>query len=320
LDLQLVFLGTAGATPTVERGSPAVLLLRGGERMLIDCGEGTQRQLMRSVGLARIGTILITHLHGDHYLGLPGLLKTYSLLGREEPLLLYGPSGLYELMRDAERFMGRPRFPFLVEEVSPGPVLENEEYSLVTAATDHGLPGIAWCLDEKPRPGLFHPERAVELGITPGPDFGRLQRGESVLAADGREVRPDQVMEGSRAGRKIVVTGDTRPASSVVDLARGASVLVHDSTFGVSELARALETGHSTAQEAAEVAVSAGVQTLVLTHISSRHTWKELRDEARSIFPSALLPRDFDTLVVPYPEKGQAWRLLKSEVPAARTH
>jgi ribonuclease Z len=262
---------------------------------------------MRSVGLARINMILLTHLHGDHYLGLPGLLKTYSLLGREEPLLLFGPSGLYELLHDAERMVGRPRFPFLPEEVAEGTVLETEDYFLKTARTDHGIPGLAWCLEEKPRPGLFHPERAVELGVTPGPDFGRLQRGETVTTSDGREVRPEEVMEASRQGRKVVVTGDTRPAASVIELAAGASVLVHDSTFGASELDRALETGHSTAREAAEVAVAAGVSTLVLTHISSRHSWRELRDEARAVFSGALLPRDFDTLVVPYPEKGSAW-------------
>lgn len=306
MDLCLVFLGTAGATPTVDRGSPAVLLARGGERVLIDCGEGTQRQLMRSVGLARIGMVLLTHLHGDHYLGLPGLLKTYSLLGREEPLLLFGPSGLYELLRDAERLVGKPRFPFLVEEVGEGTVLETEDYWLKTAATDHGLPGLAWCLEEKARPGLFHPERAIELGVEPGPDFGRLQRGDAVMIADGREVRPEEVMESSRQGRKLVVTGDTRPAAAVIELAAGASVLVHDSTFGESELDRALETRHSTAKEAAEVACAAGVGTLVLTHVSSRHSWRELRDEAREVFPGALLPRDFDTLVVPYPEKGGA--------------
>ncbi len=306
MDLCLVFLGTAGATPTVDRGSPAVLLARGGERILIDCGEGTQRQLMRSVGLARIGMVLLTHLHGDHYLGLPGLLKTYSLLGREEPLLLFGPSGLYELLRDAERLVGKPRFPFLVEEVGEGTVLETEDYWLKTAATDHGLPGLAWCLEEKARPGLFHPERAIELGVEPGPDFGRLQRGDAVMIADDREVRPEEVMGSSRQGRKLVVTGDTRPAAAVIELAAGASVLVHDSTFGGSELDRALETRHSTAREAAEVACAAGVGTLVLTHVSSRHSWRELRDEAREVFPGALLPRDFDTLVVPYPEKGGA--------------
>ena len=306
MDMQLVFLGTAGATPTVDRGSPATLIIRGGERILVDCGEGTQRQLMRSVGLARIGTILLTHLHGDHYLGLPGLLKTYSLLGREEPLTLYGPSGLYELLRDAERLVGRPRFPFLVEEVGEGVILENEDYRLITAATEHGLPGLAWCLHEKSRPGLFHPDKAVELGIAPGPAFGRLQRGETVVAPDGREVAPSDVMEASREGRKVILTGDTRPTPAVQELATGATVLVHDCTFGSSELERALETGHSTAREAAEVAAGAGVGTLVLTHMSSRHTWRELRDEAREVFPGALLPRDFDTLTVPYPEKGRA--------------
>jgi ribonuclease Z len=261
---------------------------------------------MRSVGLARIGMILLTHLHGDHYLGLPGLLKTYSLLGREEPLVLFGPSGLYELMRDAERLVGRPRFPFLVEEVGECIVLETEDYWLKTTATEHGLAGLAWCLEEKTRPGVFHPERAVELGIKPGPDFGRLQRGQPVTTAEGREVRSEEVMEGTRQGRTIVITGDTRPTPGIIQLAAGASVLVHDSTFGSAEADRALETGHSTAQEAAEVARAAGVGTLVLTHISSRNTWRELRDEARAVFPNTILPRDFDSLVVPYPEKGLA--------------
>jgi len=299
-----VFLGTSGATPTVDRGSPALLVIRGGERILVDCGEGTQRQLMRSAGLAKIDLILISHLHGDHYLGLPGLLKTWSLLGREEPLVLFGPEGLYEVLRETERIVGRPRFPFLPEEVRPGAVLETEDYRLVTAPTEHGLPGLAWCLEEGPRPGLFHPEVAVALGVTPGPDFGRLQRGDTVFTAEGREVRPEEVMEPSRRGRKIVVTGDTRPSSAVIELARGASVLVHDSTYGDSEQERALETGHSTAREAAEVARAADVGTLVLMHTSSRHHWRELRDEARAVFPGALLPRDFDTLVVPFPEKG----------------
>lgn len=301
-----MFLGTSGAMPTVDRGSAAQLLIRGGERILIDCGEGTQRQLMRSAGLAHIGTMLITHLHGDHYLGLPGLLKTLSLQGREEPLLLFGPEGLYELLRDAERLVGRPRFPFLVEEVRPGTVLETSDYWLKAAATEHGLPGLAWCLEEKERAGLFHPEWAVELGITPGPDFGRLQRGETVMGSEGREVQPHEVMEASRRGRKVVVSGDTRPCPAVIELATCASVLVHDSTFARSERERALEKGHSTAREAAEVACAAQAKTLVLTHLSSRHSWRELRDEAREVFPGAILPRDFDTLVVPYPEKGVA--------------
>jgi ribonuclease Z len=306
VDLHIVFLGTAGATPTVDRGSSATLIIRGGERILIDCGEGTQRQLMRSVGLARIDLILLTHLHGDHYLGLPGLLKTWSLLGRTEPLVLYGPEGLYELMRDAERLVGRPRFPLYVEEAKPGNVLQGVDYWLKAAPVDHGLPGLAWCLEEKTRPGLFHPEWATALGVTPGPDFGRLQRGETVALASGEQVMPDQVMEKERAGRKVVVSGDTRPAQSVIELAAGASVLIHESTFAWEERDRALETRHSTAREAAEVARAAGVGLLALVHTSSRHSWRELRSEARAAFPDTILPKDFDTLVVPYPEKGIA--------------
>jgi ribonuclease Z len=306
MDLQLVFLGTSGATPTVDRGSPATLIVRGGERILVDCGEGTQRQLMRSVGMAHIDTVLLTHLHGDHYLGLPGFLKTLSLGGREDPLQLFGPSGLYELLRDVERIIGRPRFPFLVEEAKPGTVYEMPDYSVKAVATEHGMPGLAWCLEERSRLGVFHPETAVELGIKPGPDFGRLQRGETITTAEGRMVQPGEVMDEARAGRKIVITGDTRPTQAVIELALGASVLVHDSTFAETEKDRALETGHSTAKEAAEVAQAAGVTTLVLTHLSSRHNWKELRDEARRVFPGALLPRDLDILRVPYPDKGTA--------------
>lgn len=307
MDLQLTFLGTAGATPTVERGSPGILMIRGGERILVDCGEGTQRQLMRSVGLARVGMILITHMHGDHYLGLPGLLKTYSLLGREEPLVVLGPSGLYETLRDAERLVGRPRFPFIVEEVGESVSMEASGYTLRTAPTDHGLPGIAWCLEESERPGAFHPERANKLGVPPGPEYGVLQRGGSVSTPEGRTVQAAEVMDAPRPGRKVVFTGDTRPTPAVIELAHQASVLVHDSTFGNSERERAVETGHSTAQEAAEVAKAACVGTLVLTHVSSRHGWRELRDEARTVFPNAVLPKDFDTMVVPYPEKGEAW-------------
>ena len=306
MDLHLVFVGTAGATPTVDRSSPATLIARGGERILVDCGEGTQRQLMRSVGLAHIDTVLLTHLHGDHYLGLPGFLKTLSLAGREEPMRLFGPDGLYELLREVERIIGRPRFPFLVEEARPGTVFEMPDYVVKAARTEHGLPGLAYCLEEKTRVGMFHPDRAIELGVTPGPDFGRLQRGHAVTTAGGLTVRPDEVMDEARPGRKIVITGDTRPTEAVIDLAKGASVLVHDSTFAESERDRALETGHSTAREAAGVAQAAEVGTLVLTHISSRHTWREVRDEARSVFPGALLPRDLDVLVVPYPDKGTA--------------
>lgn len=304
MDLRLVFLGTAGAVPTVDRAPSGLLVIRGGERLLFDCGEGTQRQMMRSVGLAHIDRIFITHLHGDHFLGLPGLLKTLGLMGREEPLDLYGPSGLEEMLQVSYRMFGRFPYSLAVHEVDPGPVVEGEGYRITAAGTDHGLPSLAWCLEEYPRPGRFHPERAIALGVAPGPDFRHLQLGESLVLPSGLVVEPEQVMDEARAGRKIVITGDTRPAGAVVALSRGATVLVHDATFAESEQARALETRHSTAREAAEVATQAGVRLLVLTHLSSRHGRRELLSEARSVFRDTVLPSDLDHLVIPFPEKG----------------
>jgi ribonuclease Z len=310
VDLRLVFLGTAGAVPTVDRGPSALLIIRGGERHLIDCGEGTQRQLMRSVGISRLDRIFITHLHGDHYLGLPGLLKTLSLQAREEPLHLYGPAGLAELFHVAQRLLGRFSFPVVLHDVAPGFTVEGQDYQIRAGRSDHGLPSVAWSLEEEDRPGRFHPEQAIALGVTPGPDFRRLQMGETITLSNGVVVTPDQVMDEARPGRKVVVTGDTRPAQSVIEFAAGASVLVHDSTFAESEHERALETKHSTSREAAVVAREACVDLLALTHVSSRHGRRELVDEARSVFPRSILPRDFDEVLVPYPDKGEP-RLLK---------
>jgi ribonuclease Z len=304
MDLRLVFLGTAGAVPTIERAPSGILIVRGGERILVDCGEGTQRQLMRSVGMSRIDRVLITHLHGDHYLGLPGLLKTLSLMGREEPLQILGPPGLEEMFQVAHRLFGRFAFPLLVEEVPAGFELPLDGYRLRTVRTDHGLPSVGWMLVEAARPGRFHPERAVEAGVTPGPDFRRLQMGETLRLADGRTVRPQDVMDAPRQGRTIVITGDTRPAATVLEAARGATILVHESTFTEDEQERAAETRHSTAGEAAGVAHEAGVGLLVLTHLSSRHSARALVEEARRVFPAVLVPSDLDHLVVPYPDKG----------------
>jgi len=306
LDLRLVFLGTAGAVPTVDRGPSGLLIVRGGERSLVDCGEGTQRQLMRSVGLARIDRIFLTHLHGDHYLGLPGLLKTLSLQAREEKLELYGPTGTEEIFQIAHRMFGRFGFPVEIVEVAGGTAVHGDGYTMRAARTDHGLPSLAWALVEESRPGRFHPERAMELGVRPGPDFRRLQCGESLVLPSGDVVEPEQVMDEPRSGRTVVISGDTRPCEAVVELARGATVLVHDSTFTEDERARALETRHSTAREAATVAAEGGVGTLVLTHVSSRHSTRDLLKEARAVFPRSILPSDLDHLAIPYPEKGPA--------------
>ncbi|MHB0978576.1 MAG: ribonuclease Z [Thermoleophilia bacterium] len=306
MDLRLVFLGTAGAVPTVERGPSGLLIIRGGDRLLVDCGEGTQRQLMRSVGLARIDRIFLTHLHGDHYLGLPGLLKTLSLQGREAQLHIYGPTGLEDMYVSAQRMFGRFTFEVALHESVGGTVFEGAGFSMQCVRTDHGPPSLAWALREEWRPGRFHPEQAVALGVIPGPDFRRLQLGESVVLPSGDVVEPEQVMDEPRSGRLVVVSGDTRPSPAVAALARGASVLVHDSTFTESERARALETRHSTAREAAQLAAEAGVGVLVLTHVSSRHSRRDLLNEARAGFAHTVLPDDLDHLTVPFPEKGRA--------------
>lgn len=306
MDLRLVFLGTAGAVPTVDRGPSGLLIVRGGDRFLVDCGEGTQRQLMRSVGLARIDKIFLTHLHGDHYLGLPGLLKTLSLQAREEKLELYGPSGTEEIFQIAHRMFGRFGFPVEIVEATDGTVVRSDGFAMRAAKTDHGLPSLAWALVEESRPGRFHPERALELGVLPGPDFRRLQCGESLVLPSGDVVEPEQVMDEPRLGRTVVISGDTRPSEAVAELARGATVLVHDSTFTEEERPRALETRHSTAREAATIAAGSGVGTLVLTHISSRHSTRDLLREARAVFARTILPSDLDHLAIPYPEKGPA--------------
>lgn len=305
MDLRLVFLGTAGAVPTVNRAPSGLLVIRGGERLLFDCGEGTQRQLMRSVGLARIDRVFITHLHGDHFLGLPGLLKTLGLLGREQPLELYGPPGLDEILQASYRMFGRFPYPLEVHEVGDGLVVDTGAYQITATRTDHGIPSLAWCLHERPRPGRFHPEQAIALGVQAGPDFRHLQLGESLVLPSGAVVEPEQVMDEARSGRKIVVTGDTRPTESVVTLSYRATVLVHDATFTESERLRAMETRHSTSREAAEVATRAEARLLVLTHVSSRHGRRELLGEARAVFRQTLLPSDLDHLVVPYAEKGE---------------
>ncbi|NLT34681.1 MAG: ribonuclease Z [Gaiellales bacterium] len=303
MDLELLFLGTAGAVPTVARNTSGLLLVRGGTRVLVDCGEGTQRQLMRSAGV-RVDHIFLTHLHGDHYLGLPGLLKTMSLQGREGSLDIWGPPGLEELFNGSYRVFGRQLFALNLHEARPGVVTQIDGCRVIAARTEHGPPSLAYAFEEESRPGLFHPERAVALGVPPGPLFRQLQLGETVRGENGRLVEPEEVMDGRRPGRKIVISGDTRPTFNVIELARAATVLVHDATFSEEERERAVETRHSTAAEAAGVAALAGAGLLVLTHISSRHSRGELLAEASGVFASSVLPSDFDRLVVPYPDKG----------------
>jgi ribonuclease Z len=305
VDLDLVFLGTAGSMPTAQRSPSAILVRRGGERLLFDCGEGTQRQLLRSVvGLVDLREIFLTHYHADHYLGLPGMLKTFALRGREEPITVYGPPGLHELFASLGRIFGRLTYRYELQVVRPGDVLARGDYRVEAFAPRHGLAAVGYALVEEQRPGRFDVEAAEALGIPFGPERGALQRGEAVALSDGRSVTPEDVLGAPRQGRKVVLAGDTAPSDEVAAAARGADVLVHEATFSEEERARAEETLHSTALDAAEIARAANVRLLVLTHLSSRYSGREVAEEARSVFPETVVPRDFDIVEVPFPERG----------------
>ena len=314
MDLDLVFFGTAGSMPTANRAPSAILVRRGGDRLLFDCGEGTQRQLLRSsVGLIDLREIFLTHYHADHYLGLPGMLKTFALRGRDVPIQIFGPPGLTELFSSLRRIFGKLSYEYELVTLEPGAVVARGEYSIEIFAPDHGLAAIGYAIVEEPRPGRFDVDAADALQIPAGPDRGALQRGDPVTLPDGRVVTPDLVLGEARPGRKVVLAGDTAPSPRVVEAARGANVLVHEATFLEDERERARETLHSTAADAAEVAREAEVGLLVLTHVSNRYFGPEVENEARTIFPDVVVPRDFDVVEVPYAERG-APRLLEKAV------
>ena len=305
MDLDVVFLGTSGSVPTAQRAPTSLLVRRGGERLLFDCGEGTQRQLLRSgIGLVELREIFLTHYHADHYLGLPGMLKTFSLRGRELPLTVHGPPGLVELFDGLKRIFGKLSYRLELEEIRSGDTLDRGEYRLLAFSVRHGVPGVGYALVESPRPGRFDVEAARALGVPEGPLWGVLQDGEPVTLADGSTVGPDQVLGEPRAGRKVVIAGDTRPARSVLEMAIEADLLVHEATFAAEEKERAEETGHSTAADAAELARLAGVRMLALTHLSNRYFGPEILREARGVFPETVVPRDFDIIDVRFAERG----------------
>jgi ribonuclease Z len=306
MDLSLFFAGTGGSVPSSRRGLPAILVRRGGDRLLFDCGEGTQRQLMRSVGLADVDCVFITHFHADHWLGLPGMLKSFALRERDQPLSVYGPKGLHQMM-DVMRFVyGRLPYDLSVIELEPAETVQFDGYAVAAVPVSHrGGVAFGYALVEDARAGHLDAKLAEQLGVTPGPDFGRLARGETVAG-----VTPEQVMGPTREGRKIVISGDTSPCETLAVAAHEANVLVHEATFAEEEAERARQTGHSTARQAAELARDAHVRMLVLTHISSRYPGGDLREEARPVFPATETVRDFDTIDVPFPEKGPA-RLIR---------
>jgi ribonuclease Z len=299
MDMSLFFAGTAGSVPSARRGLPALLVRRGGDRILIDCGEGTQRQLVRSVGLLDLTDVFITHMHADHWLGLPGMLKSFELRDRERPLTVHGPPGTTALLERLRPVFGRPRYGLTIRDLEPDEPVRRGDLEIVPFTVRHRGASFGYALVEDERLGRFDAELAERLGVTPGPDFGRLQRGETIAG-----VRPEQVIGEPRPGRRVVVTGDTAPTDAVVVAAHRADVLVHEATFAHEEAERAALTLHSTARQAAQVAADAEVRLLALTHLSSRYSGGEIRDEARAVFPDTEVPRDFDTIEIPLPERG----------------
>ncbi|MBX6363648.1 MAG: ribonuclease Z [Gemmatimonadetes bacterium] len=300
--IRVTFLGTAASRPTVGRNVSAFVLNREGELLLFDCGEGTQRQMMRfGTGFA-VHDIFFSHMHADHFLGVIGLLRTMGLQGREEPMRLWAPEGGAAILREAVN-LGVDRVPFeiLIEELAPGDRVARTGYEIVAYRAQHGTRALGYALVENERLGRFHPERARALGVPEGPLFGRLHRGETVEVG-GRLVRPEDVVGPPRPGRRIVYSGDSRPCRQTVEAARGADLLIHDATFGNDEADRARQTAHSTAREAAEIARNAGVERLVLTHISSRYADdpRGLEREAREVFPRSIVAYDGLEIEIPY--------------------
>jgi len=309
--LSVTFLGTSAARPTVERNVSGVALVREGETLLFECGEGTQRQMMRYGVSFALSEIFFTHFHADHFLGVIGLIRTLGLQARVEPMRLYGPRGAKKVLGQAIE-LGVERVPFKVEieEVKPGTTLRTtddgrrEGYEIQVFGTEHGGGSVGYALREHERRGRFDVEKARAAGIPEGPLWGKLTKGEPITLPNGPTLQPSDFVGPKRPGRLVVLTGDTRPCAAVVDAAQGADLLIHEATFGEEERDRAKETGHSTAKEAAQVALAAKARRLVLSHVSARYSIsaEELVNEAREVFKETAVAKDGMTIEVPFPD------------------
>lgn len=296
MPLLVRFLGTAASRPTAERGVPSLAVIREGHTLLFDCGEGTQRQMMRYGVSFSFEDLFFTHTHSDHILGITGLIRTMALQGRTERLRLWAPRGAARVLRQCISLGGeRTTFPVDITELDAGATLSRGEYRIDTFAVEHGpSTSLGYALVEEERKGRFNPDLARELGIPEGPLWGRIHRGEQITLDDGRVIDPGVLVGERRRGRRVVITGDTRPCANTIEAARDADLLVHEATFADDEVARAVETGHSTAREAAEVAKAAGARRLALTHISARYSQnaRELEREAKLVFANTTVAKD----------------------------
>ena len=298
--IQLIFLGTGGTIPTDRRSLPATVIQCEREILLFDCGEGAQHRYLQSgLRLNRPMKIFITHLHGDHILGLPGLLQTFSLLGRDNPLTIFGPPGISAFIKAMIRTVKfHLSFPLSLKEIHNGTVVRTEDYKIESAPANHSVPCLSYAFVESDKPGKFHPDKAIALGLKPGPMFGDLQRGLKVRV--GRKVvKPSQVMDQPQRGIKIVLSGDTYYSKNLVALAAKADILVHECTFDDSLHEKAMSDLHSTPEIAAKVAKQAKVQKLILNHITQRYPEPEkLLEQALSRFPRTIVAEDLQRITV----------------------
>lgn len=304
-ELKVVFLGTSSARPTPQRNTAGLVLCYGSDAFLFDCGEGTQVRIAQSsVRASRFRAICLTHFHGDHVNGLPGLLGTMGLNGYRDPLTLVGPKGTTTWLKTLRQLqILTPSFPIEIVEHGEEEVLSGEGWSVKTVPVIHRIPTVGYRFDEADMRGRFNADRARELGVPFGPLLGQLQRGHTVTLDDGRVIEPSELMGPTRAGRRVAYITDTRPSEKVVDFVRGVDLLIHESTYGDDEKDQAHQRYHSTAAQAAGIAKAAGVKKLVLTHFSSKYMRvNSLLSEARAIFPNTVAARDLDEFTVPVPE------------------
>ena len=310
MSLSIRLLGTSASRPTVERNVASLAIHREGETLMFDCGEGTQRQMMRwGVSFALVD-IFFTHLHADHMLGVIGLIRTMALQGRTEPLTLWGPRGSARVLKRAESLgFERSTFPIEMVELESGVPLKRNGYEIIPFGVDHrGSTSVGYSLVEETRKGRFDPDQATTLGIPEGPLWGQIHKGKSVTLEDGRVIEPSMLVGPTRPGRHVVITGDTRPCPATIEYSRAADLLIHEATFGDEEADRAVETGHSTAREAAMVARDAGVRKLVITHFSARYSRdaSALDREAKEVFGATVVGKDGMEIDVPFPDATPA--------------
>ena len=294
--LRIIFLGTGGSWPTIKRNVTSIAVKRGSEIILFDCGEGTQRQFQKSkLSYMQISKIFITHFHGDHFLGIPGLIQTMQLNDREKPLYVYGPKGMNKIIEQLSSLgYFKPKYNIISEEVKDGDILDFKEYTIKVLKVKHGIPAIAYCLEEKKRPGKFNKTKALKLGIPEGPLFSKLQNGNTIELKNGKKIKPNMVLGPPRKGRKIVISGDTKPLDEMINFSKNADILIHEATFDSNFEDVAGEYGHTTAAQAAEIAKKSNVGKLFLSHISPRYLDNHIiENEAKIIFKNTIVPKDF---------------------------